>query len=119
MPLTPQQVLDRLVAILPAFGPYFASDEACFRDADGSFTACGAFGDCSHFVRAHYASLTGEQRRRLGDFVLECMTDADRELGDAAATCFLENLAFEWFSKDFESYLTGEALKLYRAWQGR
>jgi hypothetical protein len=40
-------------------------------------------------------------------------------LADAAATCFLENLTYEPFSDDLESYLRGEALDFYRDFQGK
>jgi len=119
MALTPQDILDRLITILPAFAAYRESDAACFRNDDGSLTRCGVFGDCSHFVRDHYDQLSPLQRRQLGEFVLECMTGSDRDLGDAAATCFLENLTFEPFSEDFERHLSGEALKFYRDFQGK
>src|SRR5688572_21296264 len=117
MPLSPQQILERLIAILPEFRTYCESLEACFRDDDGSFTRCGVFGDCSHFVRDRYEQLSPLQRRQLAEFVRECMSSTDTELGDAAATCFLENLTFERFSKDFERYLAGDALEFYRRFQ--
>src|SRR3712207_2807605 len=110
MLLTPQQILDRLVATLPAFAAYWESGEACFRDDGGSFTRCGVFSDCAAFVRDRYEQLSPLQRRRLADFVLECVSQSDTELADAAATCFLENLTFERFSRDFEGYLAGDAL---------
>jgi hypothetical protein len=118
MPLTPQQILDRLIAILPGFLAYWESAEACLRTEDGSFSRCGVFDDCSHFVRDHSAGLSPLQRRQLADFVLECMSSTDTELGDAAATCFLENLTFERFSYDFESDLAGDALVFYRRFRG-
>ena len=46
------------------------------------------------------------------------MTPPGTDLDDAAATCFLENLTFEPFSKDFERYLAGEALHFFRRFQG-
>jgi hypothetical protein len=118
MALTPQQILDRLIAILPGFRAYWESGAACSRDDDGSFTRCGVFSDCSHFIRDRYEQLSPLQRRQLADFVVECMSSTDRELCDAGATCFLENLTFERFSRDFESYLAGDALDFYRRFQG-
>lgn len=56
--------------------------------------------------------------RQLAAFVVECMSSSDKELGNAAATCFLENLTHERFSKDFENYLAGDALDFYRRFQG-
>jgi hypothetical protein len=54
MALTPQQILDRLTAILPAFAEYWESDATCFRDDGGAFTHCGVFADCAVFVRDRY-----------------------------------------------------------------
>ncbi|WP_449272135.1 DUF7674 family protein [Humisphaera borealis] len=118
MPLTPQQILERLVEIVPGFHTYWESPEACFHEDNGEFTCCGVFGDCSHFVRAQYEQLSTVQRRQLAAFVVECMSSSDKELGNAAATCFLENLTHERFSKDFENYLAGDALDFYRRFQG-
>jgi hypothetical protein len=115
--LTPQQVLDRLTAILPDFTTHRASHDN-FRDAAGSFTHSGVFAECSHFVRDRYEQLSTEERRRLADFIGQCMTPPGTDLDQAAATCFLENLAFEPFSKDFEGYVSGDALSFFRRVQG-
>ena len=117
MPLTPQQILGRLVVILPEFLEHWESRHSSFRDNDGSFTQCGVLAECSHFVRDHYDQLSSLQRHQLADFVLECMRSTDTDLRDAAATCFLENLSFERFSNDFETYLAGNALDFYRQFQ--
>ena len=118
MPLTPQQVFDRLVAILPGFAEHFASDAAAHRAADNSFTLCGVFADCAAYVRDHSDRLTPHQHRQLGTFISECMAHRGTALDTAAATCFLENLTFEPFSDHFATALSGEALKFYQGFQG-
>lgn len=117
MPQTPQQIVDRLIAILPAFAQQWHAVQDCFRDECGTFSLWGAFAECSHYVRDHYETLTVETRAQLADFIDECMNPRGTDVDNAAATCFLENLAFERFSSDFERYLKGQSLKFYRAWQ--
>ncbi|MGC1272418.1 MAG: hypothetical protein WBC44_01830 [Planctomycetaceae bacterium] len=117
MPLTPHQVLDRLIAILPAFAEQWRSPDNCFRNADGTFSFCGAFAECSHYVRDHYETLAVEQRAQIADFIEECMNPPGTDLDNAAATCFLENLTFERFSSNFERHLKGHSLRFYRDWQ--
>jgi hypothetical protein len=117
MELTPRQLFERLVAILPGFGVYCQSPENALAD-DGSLTIYGVFIECSPYVRDQYERLTVEQKRRLGQFVEECMTPPGTDLDNAAATCFLENLTFERFSRDFEGFLDGEALDFYLRFQG-
>jgi hypothetical protein len=117
MPQTPQQVVDRLIAILPAFAEQWQSPRNCFREADGTFSFCGAFAECSHYVRDHYERLTVEQRTPFAGFIEECMNPPGTDIDNAAATCFLENLTFERFSDDFEQYLKGHSLRFYHDWQ--
>ena len=114
MPLTPHQVLDRLIAILPAFAERWRSPENCFLEAGGTFSFCGAFAECSHYVRDHYETLTVGQRAQVAAFIEDCMNPPGTDIDNAAVTCFLENLAFERFSSDFEKYLKGRSLRFYR-----
>ena len=109
--------MDRLVAILPDFAQQWQSPQNSFREKDGTFTLCGAFAECSHFVRDHYERLTDQQRTQIADFIEECMNPPGTDLDNAAATCFLENLTFERFSGDFEQHLKGHSLKFYRDWR--
>ena len=117
--MTPGAVRDRLIAILPGFGPYWDDpEETCYRGDDGSFTTCGVLMDCSHYLRVNYETLTREQRRALAAFADECMTPPGTDLDNAMATCFLENLTGERFSADLQAYLSGEALDYFRAFGG-
>jgi hypothetical protein len=106
------------VVILPEFGPCWDSPDNCYRGEDGSFTLCGVFSEYSDFVREDYARLTVPQRADLARFLGECMTEMGTDLDNATATCFLENLSFEPFSRDFMQYLDGAALSFYRGFQG-
>jgi hypothetical protein len=114
----PKQVLDQFEAIMPAFADRWQSTDNLNRQEDGIFSLCGVFAECSHFVRDHFQQLSDSQLLQLGEFITRCMTPPGTELDNAAATCFLENLAFEPFSKEFEKYLAGKALEFYRRFQG-
>ena len=109
-------LLNRLVALFPDFAAVWDRSTNCFREDDGSFTRCGVFAEFSHYFRDRYEQFNGTQVAELGRFVTEWVASADTELGDAAATCFLENVAGEHFSADFRRQLSGEALKVYSQW---
>jgi hypothetical protein len=119
MPLTPSEVRDRLIAIVPEFEGQWESDENVFRKDDGSYTFSGVFAEFSHFVRDHFDQLSKAQLHEIGTFISKCIVMPDAIARDAAATCFLENLCFERFSAQFESYLSDGALRVYRQLQGR
>ena len=114
----PDEVLEKLAAILPGFGSRWDEPSNDHRGDDGSFTPCGAFAEATAFVRERYEMLTGPQLDELSQFVEACMTPPGTPLGDAAATCFLENLTIEPFSADLQTHLRGEALKIFRGWGG-
>jgi hypothetical protein len=114
--MTAQDILDRLVALFPEFAAVWDRPDNCFRDDDGSFTSCGVFAEFSHYFRERYDQFPPARVAELGRFVTECVTGPDRELADAAATCFLENVAGERFSRDFRRHLRGEALRWYSDW---
>lgn len=118
MMLNPQQLLERLTAILPEFADHWASPDNLFRNDDGSFTLWGVFAQCADFVRSRYEKLSRQQRRDLADFVEQCMTPPGTDIGNAAATCFLENLTGEAFSRDWESHLRGNAQSFVQKMSG-
>ena len=110
--MTAEMILARLVALVPEFAAYWDDPENYFRRDDGSFTSCGAFAQFSGFFRDNYEDLSFGQIADIGAFVSACMESPD-DLGDAAATCFLENISTERFRSDFKRYVTGEALRFY------
>jgi len=117
--VTPTQLLDCLIGILPAFRDYWDQSDNLSIEDDGSFTLCGAFTECGRFVSDNYERLKQEQLSRLGAFLSQCVgtSTSDDELDVAAATCMLENLTHERFSADFRTYLAGEALAYFDRWQ--
>jgi hypothetical protein len=113
---TPRELLDRLVALFPEFAAYWDSPENCFRNRDGTFTRHGAFAQFSIFFGECYEWLPADRVAALAALLTECMASPDSDLGNAAATCFLENVAGERFHQDFRRYLSGEPLKYYSYW---
>lgn len=111
--MTAQTILSRLVALFPEFAAAWDSPDNNFRQDDGSFTGCGVFAEFSHYFRDGYERFSSDQVNAIGRFVTECMASADVELRDAAATCFLENVAGERFSTDFRPHLKEDALRFY------
>jgi hypothetical protein len=116
--MTAQALLAQLVALFPAFGPYWADPGNCFREEDGSFTCHGVFAEFSGFFRDRYESLPADRLAALGALVSVWTDSPDAELSNAVASCFLENVAGERCSADLERHLTGDALRYYRRWSG-
>lgn len=105
-------VRDQLVSIFPELAERFAVSD--FRDDDGALSCCGAFAECSWFVRERLADLSPAQLSRLGSFVSECMTIPDSEVDTAATTCFLENLACEPAAEALVPFLSEDAVSYLR-----
>jgi hypothetical protein len=117
--VTPEALLDRLVALFPDFRAYWGDPGNYFRDDDGTFTLHGVFAEFTGFFRERHNSLPAEQVAALGAFVSECMSSADADLDNAAATCFVENVAGEDCDRELARHLSGEARRYWQAWGGR
>jgi hypothetical protein len=92
----------------------------CFRGDDGSFTLHGVFAEFTHFFQERYAALPADRVAALGAFVSECMAPADDgPLGNAAGTCFVEDIAGEPCDRELSRHRTGEARRYWQAWGGR
>jgi hypothetical protein len=114
--MSPQELLDRLVLLFPEFAACWDGPGNYFRDDDRTFTPHGAFAVFSHFFKERYEHLPKDRIAALADFLSECMADPHSDLDNAAATCFLENVAGERFSGEFRGYLRGEPLAYYSQW---
>jgi hypothetical protein len=117
--MKPQVLLDRLIALFPEFREHWDHPSNCFRNDDGSFTLHGVFAEFSHFFRDRHAELPADRAAALGEFVSECMASSDDNLGNAAGTCFVENIAGEPCDRVLSPHLTGEARRYWQAWGGR
>lgn len=78
--MTPQALLDRVVALFPDFREDWDDPGNCFRDDDGAFTLYGVFAEFAGFFRERHAAVPAEQVAALGAFVSECMASGDAEL---------------------------------------
>jgi|SRR5579883_2004880 len=118
--MTPRALLDRLVDLVPDFRASWDDPGNCFRYDDGSFTLHGVFAAFSHFFRERHAVLPADRVAALGAFVSGCMATGDNgPLDNAAATCFVGNIAGEPSDRELAPYLTGEAKRYWHAWGGR
>ena len=107
-------VLHRLGAILPGFSAYRQSADNVFTSEEQAASLCGVFAACSHYVRERGSELPQAQASELGAFVTACMSEPGTQLDDAAATCFLENLADEPGAALLLPHLSGHALQYLR-----
>jgi hypothetical protein len=118
--MTPHGLLGYLVALFPDFRAYWDAPDNCFRDDDGSFTLHGLFMEFTSFFKERHATLPAERVAALGAFVSECMAaPGDPPLGNAAATCFVENIAGDPCDRELAPHLTGDARRYWKAWGGR
>jgi hypothetical protein len=117
--MRPQELVNRLVVLFPEFQAHWDSPGNCFRHDDGSFTLHGVFAEFTTFFAERYASLPSERVADLGAFVSECMESADENLGNAAGTCFVENIAGDECDRELARHLTGEARRYWKYWGGR
>lgn len=111
-PTTPADVLQRLVAIFPAFSTYWRSEDS-FRADDGAFTFCGVFSTFTWYFRDSFEQLSVAALREVGQFLEECMVEPNSEIDTAAATCFLENVHGEPMAPVLKVFLTGNALQYF------
>jgi hypothetical protein len=113
--MTPDELVGRLVELFPDFAAH--RDEAeSVAGQDDAPSLCGAFTEFSEYFRERYEELPPTRLQALGWVLAECMADPDSELDEAAATCFLENVAAERFHADFERFLIGRPLEYYAQW---
>jgi hypothetical protein len=114
--MTPEELVGNLTGLFPDFAEHWEAPDNLSREADGSFTLCGAFVEFSDYFRERYEELAPERLQALGWVLAECMAEPDSELAEATATCFLENVAAERFHADFERFLIGRPLEYYSQW---
>ncbi|HEU4557888.1 MAG TPA: hypothetical protein VFS20_08570 [Longimicrobium sp.] len=101
-----------LAEIFPELAQQFPDSD--FRDENDVLSRCGAFFEASRFVRDRLDRLSPEDLARIGRFITECMTTPESDLDNAAATCFLENLAYEPAADAIAPYLSGNAAEYFR-----
>ena len=114
--MTPDELVGRLVGLFPDFAAHWDARAHASGEDDGSSALCGAFAEFSLFFCERYEELPAERLQALGWVLAECMAEPESELAEAAAECFLENVAAERFHADFERFLIGRPLEFYAQW---
>ena len=113
-----RSVLAELAATFPAFEAHWRDEENLFREEDGSFTSHGVFCDFADFYRERHASFSGEQLAALGGLIARHRNDPESDIGNAAAVCFLENIAGDPCERVLAPHLDEAGRELLRAWGG-
>jgi hypothetical protein len=92
--MTPTVLVDELDALVPGFADYLRGADSLFAASDGTFSVHGVFSEFSVYLRDRYSTLPLHSARRLGVFLTRCFDDTYGDtVGNAVATCCLENLA--------------------------
>ncbi len=112
--MTANDILEELVRIRPDFRAYWAG-ENLYRDDDGSFTACGVFSHFTGFFREQHHSMEKDELEAVAAVVRRC--EKDEGLGEAAYTCFLENIAGDPPDETLAPYLSAEAIEFMSHWK--
>jgi len=107
--MTSNDLVARLDAALRGFQAYVRSDDNLF-DPD---SVHGVLAACSHFVREKLVEPAGW--KALAELLNEMVGGNDKELDEAACTCFLENLAAP--AHPVRTHLRGAALTYWVRWE--
>lgn len=94
MTLTPEEALATLVSMFPDFESEWDCALNYHRADNEAFTLWGLFALFSDYVRDNFGAMPEQKRRELMAFIEWCVADGN-DPGNAACTCFLENLAGE------------------------
>lgn len=117
---TPKELLEKLLQIAPEFLSAWDNEDNLFIDEDGAFSVHGVFTEFSSFIRDNLGLLDENRRKKLFDYIEECVTTdihSENGVSNAARTCFLENLAGEGrLSNTILKYLGVESKKYFDKW---
>lgn len=117
--LNPADTVAYLISLTPGFQSRWEDHDNYFRNEDGSFTHHGVFSEYSSFIKHNWHSLDDQTWQQLGVFLEACVS-SKIDIGDAACTCFLENLAGEGaVSKKLRGFLGDRSRKYFDDWDGR
>ena len=114
--MSPTKLLvGKLDLCIPGFALYaWDGDKNLFLHND-ELTVHGALSAFSTYFRDNSRSLDPGQLKSIGKLISQLVGGSDGELGNAACTCFLENLAGGY--PQLEAVLTGEARRYWDAWK--
>ena len=116
--LTPEEGLQKLIAIFPDFLDYW--NESIFRQDNGSFNLHTVFCEFTNYTRDKFYLMSEEARCVLFEFIECCTTDEDEPYSntdEAVCTCFLENLSGEPpSSMEMRRYMGKNSLIYFDFW---
>ncbi|MBK8170656.1 MAG: hypothetical protein IPK60_09995 [Sandaracinaceae bacterium] len=95
LPRDADELLTKLIKLCPPFASAWARDAYLWTDDTGATTFHGVFAGLSHHVVERLALAPAAELKPLFELVEEILIadrDRDEPLGNAAATCFLENV---------------------------
>jgi hypothetical protein len=102
----------------PGFKNEWEEDDSWNSGVDTSIHSLFSF--YSHFVAERLNDSSLVKRDILFSYIESVMSSGDKNVRDAAATCFLENLlhvvGVEFHKENFFPYLGTESLSFLRAW---
>ena len=111
---TAAEILSQLTGVFPSFLNAWAGSPFNTRDEAPRYHAVlAAF---SHYFRDSYASFSRAQLQQLAWALNGWFADPDSDLGNATATCFLENVAGEPCVQQLTPLLQESARKFMRGW---
>lgn len=117
--MKPRELLNRLATMFPEFQAHWDGPGNLYRGDDGAFSLHGVFSEFTSYFQNSYKELLADRVADLGMFVSECMAAGnDDPLDNAAATCFVENIAGEPCDRELARHLSGEARRYWLFWGG-
>ena len=118
--LTPPELLQRFIALAPAFEAQWNSDRNYNRDDDGNSTLHGVCSEFSVFFRDHSAEFSTAAMAELFAFIESHVqprnsTDSTN-LDNALCTCFLENISSEPAGEIAKPYMGSNSRAFFDLW---
>jgi len=107
--MTPPALIDELDEILPGFKRYVTSDDNSFQPN----TFHGVFAACTDFARGR--EVEADSWKNMAQLLNKAVGGSDKDLDNAACTCFIENLAAP--EHPLRGLLLGEALQYWLYWE--
>lgn len=92
------------------------SDDNLFLAENGEISVHGVWAFCSQWIRPRLRDMTPATLEALDRILNAQVGGDDGELNNAAATCFLENLAGDHGTEKLRAHLTGEAARCWDCW---
>src|SRR5579859_3809096 len=87
-----ETIKTELISLCPNFATVWNNECDMWTDDQGHFTVHGVFAVFSHYIVDRIRRESDPDLRRVFEYLESKLTDDDSQVGNAACTCFLENL---------------------------